>query len=146
MKFLVSILKRKVSSSSVFVSLFIVMTHNSSVNFKVIHFPIWAKVSHQSSNFDTLECSDQKIFMSFSKQQVSFSSNFASFFDVMKDNSSLLFLVQAIYTLLKRNPLKWKSLRLLSAHVKICKIPYVNIETTSWFLSRFCIPLQFPER
>ena len=34
------------------------------------------------------------------------------------------FLAQTIYTLLKRNPLKWKFLRLSSAQVKICEIPY----------------------
>ena len=56
-----SILKRQVSSSSIFVSFFIVMTHNSSVNFKVIHFLLWAKGSHQSSNFDTFECSGQNL-------------------------------------------------------------------------------------
>ena len=55
-KFLMPILKQKVSSSSIFVSFFIVMTHNSSVNFKVIHFLLWTKGSHQSSNFGTFEC------------------------------------------------------------------------------------------
>ena len=34
-------------------------------------------------------------------------------------------------------------MRLSSAQVKICQIPYVNFETTSWFLSKFCIPLHF---
>ena len=38
-----SILKRQVSSSSIFVSFFIVMTHNFSVNFKLIHFLLWTK-------------------------------------------------------------------------------------------------------
>ena len=52
-----SILKRQVSSFSIFVSFFIVMTHNSSVNFKVIHFLLWAKGSHQSSSFDTFRWS-----------------------------------------------------------------------------------------
>ena len=56
-----SILKRQVSSSSIFVSFFIVMTHNSSVNFKVIHFLLCAKGSHQSSNFDTFECSGENL-------------------------------------------------------------------------------------
>ena len=37
-------------------------------------------------------------------------------------------------------------MRLSSAHVKFCQIPYVNFETTSRFLSKFCIPLQFHER
>ena len=74
------------------------------------------------------------------------STNFVSLFSCMKDNSSILFLAQTIYTLLKSNPLKWKFLRLSSAQVKICQISYVNFETTSWFLSKFCIPLQFHER
>ena len=37
-------------------------------------------------------------------------------------------------------------MRLLSAQVKICQIPYANFETTSRFLSKFCISLQFHER
>ena len=56
------------------------------------------------------------------------------------------FLAQAIYTLLKRSPLKWKFFRLSSARVKFCQTPYDNFETTSRFLSKFCIPLQFHER
>ena len=142
--------------------------------------------------------------MSFSKQQASFSSNFASLFSVMKDNFSncsnntqfaqkepikvkilrilstkvkicqipytnfetasqflskfcislqfherlflCTFLAQAIYTLLKRSPLKGKFLRLSSARLKLYQIPYANFETTTRFLSKFCIPLQFHER
>ena len=55
------------------------------------------------------------------------------------------FLAQTIYTLLKRSPLKWKFWRLTSAQVKLCQISYVNFETASPFLSKFCIPLQFKE-
>ena len=51
-----------------------------------------------------------------------------------------------IYTLLKRSLLKWKCLRFSSARVKFCQISYANFETRSWFLSKFCIPLQFHER
>ena len=36
------------------------------------------------------------------------------------------FLAQTLYTLLKRSPLKWKFLRLSSARVKFCQIPYAN--------------------
>ena len=57
------------------------------------------------------------------------------------------FLAQTMYTLLKRSPLKWKFLRISSsAQVKIYQIFYVNFETTSWLLPKFCIPLQFHER
>ena len=48
--------------------------------------------------------------------------------------------------MLKRSLIKWKSLRLLSAQVKICQILYVNLETTNQFFSKFCITLQFHER
>ena len=56
------------------------------------------------------------------------------------------FLAQTIYTLLKRSPLKWKLLRISSAQVKISQISDASFETTSWFCSKFCIPLQLHER
>ena len=37
------------------------MTHNSSGNFKLIHFLLWTKGSHQSPNFDTFECSGKNL-------------------------------------------------------------------------------------
>ena len=43
-------------------SLLIVMAHNnSSINFKLIHFLLWTKESHQSPNFDTLKCSGENL-------------------------------------------------------------------------------------
>ena len=44
---------------SKFASLFIFMTHNSSINFKLIHFLFWIKSSHQNPNFETFECSGE---------------------------------------------------------------------------------------
>ena len=56
-KFPMSVLKRQVNSSSNFASFFIAMTHNnSSVNFKLIHFLLWIKGSHQIPNFETFKC------------------------------------------------------------------------------------------
>ena len=52
-----SILKWQVNSSSNLASFFIVKTHNSYVNFKLIHFLFWLRGSHQSPNFETFECS-----------------------------------------------------------------------------------------
>ena len=83
--------------SSNFAPFFIVMTHNSFVNFKVIHFLLWIKRSHQSPNFEIFQVLWWKFaifLLSFSKPEVCFSSNFASLFSVMKDNSSRLFLVK----------------------------------------------------
>ena len=42
-----------------------------------------------------------KFLISFLKAQVSFPSNFASIFNVIKHNSSVLFLAQTLYTLVK---------------------------------------------
>ena len=81
----------KVSSSSNFALFFIVMTHNSTLNFELIHFLLWIKGSCQSPNFESFACSGKNIFlMSFSKQQAIFSSNFASHFSVMKESSNII--------------------------------------------------------
>ena len=42
-------------------------------------------------------------FLSVLKQQISFSSNFSSIFSVMRHNSSVLFLVEILYTFNKRS-------------------------------------------
>ena len=60
-KFLMSVLKWQVNSSSNFALFFIVMTHNFSANFKVIPFLLWTKRSHQSPNFDTFKCSGENL-------------------------------------------------------------------------------------
>ena len=52
-----STLNRRVSSSSVFASFFIVMTHNSTVDFRLIYSQLWTKESHQSPNFETFKFS-----------------------------------------------------------------------------------------
>ena len=199
MKFLMSVLKWQVNSSSNFALFFIAMLFTSSVNFKVITFLLWTKGSHQSPNFDTFKCSGENLpdsshfpsnksiflqilhyssmsweitpmyffssnnihllqkssaqvkicqipYANFETTSRSSSPNFVSLFSFMKDNFYMYFLPQTIYTLLKRTPLKWKILRLLSDHIKICEILYVSFEMTSQFLSKFCISLQFHQR
>ena len=44
-----------------FASFFIVMTHNYSVNFKLIYFLLWIKGSYRSSNFETFKCSGENL-------------------------------------------------------------------------------------
>ena len=48
----------------------------------------------------------------------------------------------------KKEPIKMKSFETFnsSARVKFCQIPHANFETTSWFLSKFCIFLNFHEK
>ena len=60
-KFLTSVLSWQANSSSNFVSFFIVMTQNSPVNFKLIHFLLWTKGSHENTNFDIFKCSDENL-------------------------------------------------------------------------------------
>ena len=80
------------------------------------------------------------------KREVDSSPNFVSLIQFHERLLLCTFLPQTIHTLLKKSPLKWKFLRLLTARVKFCEIPYVNFETMSRFLYKFCISLQFHER
>ena len=63
-----------------------------------------------------------KFLMPFFKAQVSFPSNFASILSAIKHNSSVLFLAQTLYTLVKEA----KVFRFWSVRVKICQIPHVS--------------------
>ena len=74
-----------------------------------------------------------------------FLSKFCISFQVHERLFLCTFSVQRIYTSLKRSPLKGKFFKFSSAPVKFCQICYVNFETASPFLSKFCIPLQLNE-
>ena len=63
-KFLKSMLKLQVNSSSNFASFFIVITYISSVVFKLIHFLLWTKGPHQSARFYTYKCSGENLLSS----------------------------------------------------------------------------------
>ena len=60
-KFLMSTLKWQVNCSSNFASFFIVMTDNSSVDFKLIVFQLWIKGSHQNPTFEIFKCSGENL-------------------------------------------------------------------------------------
>ena len=77
--------------------------------------------------------------MSFSKPQTSLSSIFAWHFNIMKDNSSVLFLGQMLYTLHQRDQPKCKFLRLFSARIKIHLI-FVIFKQQIDFSSNFASP------
>ena len=91
-KFLMSVLKLKVKFPSNFTLLFIVMSHNSSVNFKFIPFLLWAKGSHQSSNFDTFKCSSGNL-----RNFSCLFSNHWSFFLQNLHNSSVSWKITPLY-------------------------------------------------
>ena len=61
LKLLMLILKRRVNFSFNFASFYIVMIHNSPVNFKLIQFLPCMKVPHKSPNFETFKCSGENL-------------------------------------------------------------------------------------
>ena len=128
-KFLMPILKRRVDSSPNVVSLFSFMKDYSSVLFPRKQYIPCSKGAHPNENFwdfRVLGRNFVKFLMPILKRRVDSSPNVVSLFGFTKDYSSVLFFAQTIYTLLIRSLLKWKSLRLSSAQVKICQIPYAS--------------------
>ena len=140
-----SILKWQINSISNFASFFIVIMHNSPLNFKLIHFLLSIKRSNESPNFKNFVCYGENSPNSsydFPNHKSVFFSNFASHSSVMKYSSSVISLAQTFYTFVKSSPLRCKYLRLSSSRVEICQIPYVTFEMSSQFLFRFFIILQ----
>ena len=132
----VKFLKRQFNSSLNFALFFIAMTHNSSVNFKLINFLLWTKESHQSPNFDTFNCSGEN-FPIFSCHFL----NYKSVFLQILHHSTVSWKITPLYIFssniiyfVHKEPIKTQFFRLLSARVKICQIPHVNFKTTSQFL------------
>ena len=119
------------------------MIHNSSANFKLIHFRLWTKGPHQNPNFDTFKCSGEN----FSNFSCRFSNHKSVFlqvlhlFIVMKDNSSVLLYLKQYIRWSEGAHLKCKFWRLSSARVKIRPIPHVNFKMTNQFFFNFCIIL-----
>ena len=58
---LMTILNWQVNSSWNFASFFIVTRHSSPVNFKLVHFLLWIKGSHQSPDYEIFECSAENL-------------------------------------------------------------------------------------
>ena len=137
-KFLMSILKWQVSSSSNFATFAIAMTDNSPgyiFNFRqkyTIKVPIW-----RLSRAPVKIC--QTPHVSFWKHKPVF---FRSLYQSWVQLNITRFLAQTVYNLVKSRPWKCKFLRLSSSGVKIHQIPYVNFEMTSQFLFRGFIILQ----
>ena len=112
--------KPQVSFSSNFASLFSVMKDNSSV--------LGTKGTNQSGNFENFECSGKiHRILSFLKQEISFSSNFASLFSVTNHSSvcSILFYLKFYILLTKRD---YQSTNLGKFHVSSRKSEILHFE------------------
>ena len=100
-----------------------------SANVKRRHFLLCTKGSHQSSNFDTFECSGENLPNSSCHFQASqFFFKFSTTLQFHERELLCTFVVQTIYILVTSSQLKQKFFRHLSASVKICEVPHVNLK------------------
>ena len=159
-KFLMSFFKALVSFPSNIASIFNAIKHllflaetlytlfkGSPLKCKFLRFSS-ARVKIRQILYVNLELTSQcaKFVMAFLKAQVTFPSIFASKFSSIKNDFSILFLAQTLFTLVTSSLLKYKFLTFSSAQVKICQIPHVNFELTSQSLFNFCIILHSDDR
>ena len=142
-KFLLSILKWQVNSSSHHVSFFIVMIHNSPVNFKLTHFLIWIKDPIKVTILTLLSALVKICQIS----HVIFWNYKSLFLKILHHSlmswkmTPLYFFSSSIICFGQRSHLKCKFFRLSSAQVKIRQIRHVNLKTTRQFLFNFCVIL-----
>ena len=104
-KFLMSFSKPQVSFSWNFAWLFSIMKYNSPVLFKVERCILCAKGTNQSATFLDFLVLRSKFskFLSFLKQRISFSPNFAPLFGIMRN-----ILAETLYTFSKNSLSKCK--------------------------------------
>ena len=121
-----SILNRQVNSFSNIVSFFIVITHNTLVNFKLIHFLLWIKRPNHRSLF--LQILHHSL--------ASWNITLLYFF-----SSNIIYFSQK-QSIGQNDPMKVPILTLSNVLMKICQIPDVIFQTTSQFFYKFCMTLQ----
>ena len=102
------IFKPQVSFSSNFAPLFSVMKYNSTVLF--LSQTLYALHTNQSARFLGFLVLRTKFtkFLSFMKQKISFSSNFAPPFGIMRHVSAMLFIAETWYTFRKSSLSEYK--------------------------------------
>ena len=144
-----SVLKWQVNSSSNFALFLIALTNNYSVDFKLIHFLLWTKESHQSSNFDTSQCSGENL----PNSSCHFPSNNSAFLQILHHSSLswkiafLCFFSSNNIYFAQKEPIKVKIVETSECSGQnLSNSLFQFWNTTSRFLSKFSIPLQFHER
>ena len=125
------ILNWEVNSSSIFASFFILMTHNSPVNFKLKYFQLWTKESHQSPHFETYKCSGENL-----PNSLCYFSNQKLVFLQILHHCLISWKITPLdfcrSNITRKDQSKCKFLGLLSARIKIHQI-LVIFETTNQF-------------
>ena len=126
-----SFFKPHVSFSLKYASLFSVMTQNSSAIFQLKNYMLYTKRAHQRTILQTFECSNESPPNSpchFWNNKVRIYLNFASLFSVMKDNSSVFFSSNIIYSEQRESSkvkfldfwmVGWKFTKILMSYLKL---------------------------
>ena len=125
-KFLMSFFKPQVSFPSNFASFFSAW-HKIPLKFSCWIIMLWTQRAHQNTNFYTFVCFNESAPNSscqFWNHQVKVYSNFASLFNVMKDNPSVFFFSSNLYTLNKKQfsdfwLVGWKFTKFLTSCLKL---------------------------
>ena len=124
------------------------MRHNFSVLFHLKPFMLQTKGAHQSTIFQTFQCSNDTSPNSSChvwNQKIRVYSNFASLFSIKKNKCSVFF-QPACHILWTKRTNQSKIFRLLSGWVKIHQIFHVIFETTSHLFLKLCTTLHCHER
>ena len=126
------------------------MTHNFSVNCKLIHFLFLIKGPNKSPTFQTFKCALVKIckipHVIFESTSHLFFLQILHQYSVPSKITPLYVLAQTCYTLVKSSSLKCKFLRFLNALMKTSQNRHVIFQTARKFFFKFYITLQCHER
>ena len=136
-KLLMSFSKPQVSFSSNFAWLFSIIEYNSSPLFEVKCCILCTKRTNQGADFLDFLVLRSKFtkFLSFSKQKISFSSNFTPLFFIMRHISSIVFSAETLYNFSKSSLSKYKFGEISSEQSKVWRFvlwwaPFVKISFT----------------
>ena len=133
------ILNWEVNPHWIFASFFILMTHNSLINFKLKYFQLWTKESNQSPHFQTYKCSGENLPNSlcyFSNQKLVFIQILHHYLISWKVTP----LDFCRSNITRKDQSKCNFLGLLSARIKIHQMPFI-FETTNQFSFNFFLSI-----
>ena len=110
-----------------------------------MHFLLWTKGSHESTNFDTFKCSDENL----PNSSCHFPNHKSVFLQILHDSSvswnitPLYFFRSNVAYFAQKRPIKVQFFRLFSARIKFHQILVIFETKNSFFF--ICTTLQYHE-
>ena len=139
-----SVLKWQVNSISNFASFFIVITQNSLLSFKHIHFLLCIKGSNESPNFENFGCSGENM----PNSSCHFPNHKSACLQIFHHTlvswniAPLYFFSSNVIYFDHKQPIKVSIIETFKFLSQTRQILYVSFETASQFIFRFLIILQ----